>query len=167
MQQLVRSTSIRQFDTFYKNYEVSFDIKPTGQFFDWSSVLHVSRGNNYGAYGDRIPGVWFIANTYRLHICSAVNNNVNYCYNTRQNLPTNKFSTVRIVQKFVNGGYRYSISIDGNELHSVVNNNPITIPNVKAYAADPWYVAAKALIKNIVIKTSPGEGKLVLLYFYR
>jgi len=59
--------------TFQDAYYVSFEVKPSSTHSEWRNIIHFTAGKNTENYGDRIPAVWFIGHTTRLHICSAVN----------------------------------------------------------------------------------------------
>ena len=51
------------------DYTLGMTITPRGMVGAWANIIHVSAtGNNCCNYGDRIPAIWFYANTYRLHI---------------------------------------------------------------------------------------------------
>jgi hypothetical protein len=57
-----------------------------------------------------------------------------------------------------NGEYLYSISVAGKILHSMVNEQPIEIENVKVYAGDNFYVPADAYLNNLEIITDAVPG---------
>jgi hypothetical protein len=142
-----------------KAWKLSFKIKPTDKQKGWSNIIHATaHGRNYHKYGDRTPGIWFISNTNRLHICSAVNGNKNYCYNTRD-LPSNAYSTITIQQIQRNDGqFVYQILVNGTMLHQKINDAPQSFKNVKLYASDPWYKPAKAIVKQLEFKNKPYKA---------
>ena len=41
---LVANNHIADIAKLYKNYEISFDIFPTGTFPDWDNILHITNG---------------------------------------------------------------------------------------------------------------------------
>ena len=94
-----------------------------------------------------------------MHICSTVNGNANYCYNTPA-LPLNKQSTVTVkqVQSPKNHQYYYQIYIDGKKVHEILNESPQTFNNVKYYASDPWYHPAKAFVTDFKLVTYEHKG---------
>jgi len=149
---------IQTFPIYFMEFEVTLDVKPLGTVSSWGNIIHVSRGGSQSTYGDRLPAIWFRPGTRRLHICSSVNNNNNYCIDRSSNLPTHRFTRIRIAQQFqeASNDYRYSIFIDGRRVHSIINRNPITVPNAKVYMTAVWSAAAKALVKNVNVKTSQG-----------
>ena len=136
---------------------VSFKIKPINKRKGWSSIIHATaHGRNNHKYGDRIPGVWFISNTNRMHICSAVNGKKNYCFNTKKDLPKNKYSKVVIRQvQRKDGKLVYQIFVNGKLVHQKINKAPRSFRNVKPYAADPWHKPARAIIKQLKWRNLP------------
>lgn len=158
---LVKDRLVKEFPIYFNEYDVSFEIQPKGTKSNkFTSILHVTRGKDSKRYGDRIPAVFFRPGTFQLHMCSAVNNNRNYCVDGKSDIPTNRFTKVQITQKWseATSKYTYKIFIDDKQVHSVVNNNPITLRTIKVYAANPWYDEANAVVKNIEVKTSEGGG---------
>ena len=152
-----------------RGWTLSMSIKPTGKVGGWSNIFHATIGKNHGRYGDRVPGIWFLSNTTRLHICSAVSGKVNHCYDSRA-LPTNKFTQlmVRQIQKD-NNKYYYQIFINNKIVHNVVNTKPQIFKNVKFYAADNWYKPAKARLRkvNFVMHKHHRKFWFILYYIYR
>lgn len=154
-----------------RQWYLAFSVKPTGTHRDWSNIIHLTAGRNKKSYGDRTPAVWFNKGRTALHICTALNRYRNYCWNSR-NLPLNKFTKVEIRQTWdvLRNEYRHIISIDGVVKHTTVNNAKQEFKNVVFYASDPWYAAAKVVLKNLVFKNLP-HGKfqfsLVAFYFFK
>ena len=155
---MTRNTIIKGYKAYFTEYEVSFSIKPFGKVKPWSSILHVTEWDDITAYGNRIPAVFFWPNTNRLHICSAINGNKNYCWNGKTDLPQNKFTNIIIKQHLVGNQYHYIILINGKQVFKIVNKKPITLYRAKVYLSDPWYLAAPAFVKNVKVKTS-SRGK--------
>lgn len=99
---LKKNTVLGSISTMCKEYQVSFDVKPTAYGSGWRSVFHMTLGGNYYLYGDRSPGVWFTpssasAKTNSLHISSPVSGNRNYYYNSEA-FPLNKWITIKTAQ---------------------------------------------------------------------
>lgn len=137
---------------------MAFDLKPLGTRRGWSSILHATTGGNIARYGSRTPGIWFISNTNRLHICSAVNGRKNHCFNTPQ-LEQDVYSKILIRQKQKEDGkYWYEIFVNDKLLHQVVNRKPQAFKNVKFYESDPWHKAAEACLRNLVLKVYKHSG---------
>jgi hypothetical protein len=137
--------------TTHKNYELSFNIRPTRNVRGWSNVIHFTANNrNQGSHGSRIPAIWFFSDTTRMHVRQGRPGSSNDGCDTSAQLPHNRWSkvTVRlsgsVLTVLVNGqtwctNRNYSSSDPGRK-------------NVRVYASDPWYVAAKASIKDFSYK---------------
>ena len=149
-----------------RGWSLSFDIKPTGLVAGWSSILHATIAGNIGRYGERTPGIWFPPNTNQLHICSPVNGNANFCFNSA---PLNPKIFSRVVIRQLQKGnlkrYSYEIWINGKKIVDVVNNRPELFHNVKYYISDPWHNAAKVQLKNINVVNYPHQGKSITHFF--
>ena len=145
-------------DTLEKQFNVSFEVKPTS--FQWGqrNVIHFTIGDDHGNYGSRTPAVWLISE--RFVIASAVNGNKNYVY-TSVTFPTGDWISVQISQIKSLSNYIYSITINGNVVHTVTNNNPAEFRNVQIFASDPWYEAQPGFIRNFVL-----YSKLIIYYFF-
>ena len=98
VEKIVKNTMVGIFHCFLSQYEISFQIKPVSITSGWSSILHLTARSNNRYMGDRIPAVFFYPGTTQLHVCSAIGNNRNYCFTTRQALPRNRFTKVNIRQ---------------------------------------------------------------------
>ena len=157
--QLKRNKLVRKVKVLKRGWSLSFAIKPTGVVKGWSNIMHATLGKNSKRYGDRTPGVWFISGTTKLHICSAVSGNRNRCYNSAP-LPKKKFSRILIrqIQKR-NFKYYYQIFINGKKKFDVLNTKPKVFKNVKYYASDPWYKAAKAQLRNMKLRMFRHKGE--------
>lgn len=146
---------------YHEVYQVSFDIKPEAQATipnDWRSIIRFSIKGNNKVYGSRVPAIFFHRGDHRLHICSAVSNNQNYCVDTPQSLPTNRFTTIKIIQNYnENGALIYRVFVDGVQLVEVVNTHPRRFKDVKVHLTDPYYKSANATIKNLIIKSDLGD----------
>ena len=144
-----------------RGWKVTLQIKPFGVTTGWSNVMHATIGKNIERYGDRAPGIWFLSKTTKLHICSAVNGNRNFCFNQRVGLPMNKYSIVTIqqIQKSQFGNlYYYQIIINGKLVVNVQNNHPDVFYNIKYFSSDPWYHAGKASVRNFKVTTFKHKG---------
>ena len=133
-----------------KTWKLSFHIKPFRYVNGWGSILHgmVKPIRDESRY----PGVWFWSQTTKLHICSYINGHSYYtCYNSKDQLPLDKFSEIAIQQLLVDNQYRYRITINGLMVYDVVNTQPASFTNVEYYAGNPWYTPANAVIGNLKI----------------
>ena len=144
-------------------WSISFEINPYSTIEGWSNVIHFTTGGNAGTYGFRIPAVFVISRSSRLHICSAINGNNNVCFNSNP-LPWNEYTRVEIsqVQQDNTTSFLYTISIGGEQVYQVVNTDARFFADVKVYKADKWYNPAPAFVKDFVYRNLPS-GKLLLM----
>ena len=165
---LIRNTYIATLRTLYKEYKVSFEVKPTSfdlNYFNYTNVFHLTVGGDRENYGDRNLGVWFDPNHEGiLHVSSAINNSIDSYYDTEIPLPLLHWSSIIIKQELVNGLYKYSIIINGTVLYSTTNINPVDLSNVKVYAADPWYPAQSGSIRSLTIISTPSCNYFVFVF---
>ena len=154
-----------------RGWKISFDIKPTGVTRRWSNILHATVGDNYGGYGDRIPGIWFNSKSTELRVCASLNENPNQCFPTSTPLPLNKYSTI-VVQQTQNAGnrkfYNFEVFVNGKLEIYLLNKKPRIFNNVKYYLSDPWYESAKGSVKNYKLKKleeKEGEGMIIQYYY--
>ena len=144
-----------------RGWKVSFEIKPLGIIKRWSNIIHATIGGNFGKHGDRIPGIWFQRSSTKFIVCSALNENSNYCRRINSPLPLNQYSKVIVqqVQSLPDYQYYYQVYINGKKVLNVVNKNPKVFNNVKYYASDPWYTPGNALIRKFSLVTYKHIGK--------
>jgi len=145
-----------------KVYEVSFEVYPTRFTTGWSNIIHFSSGSDNSVYGDRIPGVWFrpsssSATTNKLHICSAIDGKVSYCYDSEL-FPLNKWIKVKISQTKVSDNYEYVITLNDKKVMQKKNSRPANFDDVKVYTADPWYNAQPGYIKNLKVTENYNDN---------
>uniref|UniRef100_A0A7M5V1R0 Cnidarian restricted protein n=1 Tax=Clytia hemisphaerica TaxID=252671 RepID=A0A7M5V1R0_9CNID len=116
----------------------------------WCNIIHVTKGQNNIVYGDRTPAIFFDKTTMRLGIGSAVNGSKNYA-----RYPTVQYNTeynVEIHQRDKSGGvYKYSILLNGEEIHSIDNTQAQQFYDMKVYISDPWFPACNGWIKHVKI----------------
>ena len=142
-------------DVLPLGWKVSFDLNPYAVVGGFSSILHGTIDTNLGKNGDRIPAIWFWPGTTKMHMCSAISGNANYCFNTLTGLKLNETSNI-VVQQVLDpkdGKYHYKIFINGKQVFSVINTRPEVFKNVKYYSGDPWYGPAKAKLTNFKLTT--------------
>ena len=159
-----KSNLIATKDELPRGWKVSLEINPFAIYGGWSNVLHATIGRDVGRHGDRTPGIWFLPGTTRMHICSTLNGNANYCYNTPA-LPKDRQNKIIVqqVQNLNNYQYYYQIFINGKKVHEVLNQQTQIFNNVKYYASNPWYYPAKATIDKFRLETYKHLGKDLLL----
>ena len=154
---------IRIIPVYFNEFEISFDIKPTGTVSSWASILHVTKGGDNADAGDRLPAIWFQPGTRKVAVYTALGTNKNFGVTGTADISASNFTNVLIQQKMLsNNSYEYSIKINGNTKHRSINTNPLTLYNAKVYLGDPWYSAAKAQMKNLIIKSEPtGKDSMI------
>ena len=164
-----RNTLVSTIPKLSTSYTVRFEFNPTSFQSGWTNIIHLtSTGGNCCKYGDRVPGVWFWSSSTnaqknRFHICSAVNGNGNFCYNSAVSVPRGQWTTVEITQRPEGAYYRYEVRVGNVLIGSVINKQAKVFTNVKAYASDNWYNAAQGMIRNLVIDANAG-GECLLLF---
>jgi len=135
-------------------YSVELEVKANGFANTWQSIVHFTgTGGNCCGYGDRTPGLWFHgsrSSQSKLHICSAVSNQGNHCYNSGA-ISTGQWTSVKVVQ--ANGGL-YTVYLNGAQVYQTTNSNPKAFPNTKIYCSDPWYQNLNGSVRNFKV-TSP------------
>jgi len=96
-----------------------------------------------------------------LYICTALNNAGNTCWKYSKPLPLNQYASVLIKQDKEGEKIIYSISINGKVVRRLQNLKPREYKNVKIWAADNWFVAANADMKNLEIIPDLGMFTLI------
>ena len=96
-----RDNLLKTLPKIYPTYKVKFEFKPTSFQTGWSNILHLTTNGDCCEYGQRIPGVWLHdretwATTNRLHVCSAVNGEGNFCVNSGYVVRRGQWCTVEI-----------------------------------------------------------------------
>jgi len=130
-----------------KGFVVSFDVQANRYVNEWQNIVHFSPADSDGS---RQPAVWFNHLSGSLHICSAINDNSNNCYNSPA-IATGIWTTVRISQTAEGA---YSIALNGEEVFVVQNNNAQEYSDVKVYASNPWYVPLDGSIRDFHLTLS-------------
>ena len=151
---------IKKLDVLPQAWKVSLEIKPLKILRRHSNILRGTIGGNHREkYGERIPAIFFKGRSTKLIICSSINDNANYLITLSPALPLNKWTKI-IVQQIQKDDfkYHYEIFIDGKQKLSIVNKKPKIFKNVKYYTSDPFYPAANAMIRNVVIETYQPKG---------
>ena len=129
---------------------VEFQFKPTDLTNpDWTSIFHMTAGDNIGNIGDRIPAVFFKPSN-GMAFRSALNTRHDFAIDFPP--PTiGKWTKIRMSQELQNQGLKFKIFIDEVEKLVAENSAGLTFDNVRVFAADPWYPAQPGSIKNLSI----------------
>nr|XP_047132656.1 uncharacterized protein LOC100199204 [Hydra vulgaris] len=154
---LTQGSLIGTLNILRKVYTVSFNVKPRNYTKGMKNVLHLTLGNNFGAYGDRNPGVWFHEDgSGKLVIFAAVSGNVSYYIETPP-LPLNQWTFVKIFQSFMDSKYWFSVDINGINIHRVENSDARNFTNIKVYASDIWYDCQDGSISDLLVINGNAE----------
>ena len=71
-----KDVKIRTLPIITKEFTIQFEINASRFTDTWQNIFHMTIRDNYGKYGDRIPGVW--TRGARIMISSAVNDEHSY-----------------------------------------------------------------------------------------
>ena len=143
------------------NYEIGVTITP-GPTIDeaWASIVHfTATGDDWGDYGDRIPGVWFWPGTRKLLVVDGHRANGNShtgewgCDDGILTLSEGVASTLtmRMNEDVVN------IYVDGEWACGAARSGRQVWEATQVYAADPWYAAADAAISDLYLSDLAEE----------
>ena len=153
-------------ETLPRGWTVSIQINPHSKSTGFTTIVHATKGGNYG-YGGRIPGIWFKPGTTQLLICTQIDKNDNACH-TSNPLQVGKFSTLEVAHQQdtqINAKhYIFTIKLNGIKIYHVTNTLPHIFTDVKYYSGDPWYAPAKANLKHFKLTTYKHKGA-VISYF--
>ena len=148
-----------------REFNVKFDIQVIKELSSSSSssymnVFRITRGGGSSSSSDRIPAVWIKKTSYKtyVYIYSDVSGNKNYYKHFECEL--NQWYHFEIKQEEnSNGEIIYSIKIDGDTVHEVVNTTPQRFKEVILYESDPWYesFASFGELKNLKIVNSEKD----------
>jgi len=113
--------------------------------------LHFTTESNSGD-GSRNPAIFVKPNSHKLQICAAVNNEWNWNKETDE-LDVEKWIKINICQYLEKGteNYRFAVEVDNAVLVNTTNTAPVRFNNVKAYAPDPFHIAADVEIRNLEV----------------
>ena len=131
-----------------KEYTVSLSVFLTAFPGGYSNIIHFTTGNKSGSPGARIPAVFVSGNSENFQICSDVDGNLNYCFDSDK-VQLNKWIDIEIRQDKIDNVYKYKIFINGILKHEKINSIPTDHRNVKVYVSDMWYPAQPSFIRNL------------------
>ena len=123
-----------------KQWFLHAELKVKGAHIGYTEILHLTKGENKGEYGDRTPFISSreVAGVEYFHIASAVNGDVNYYYDSAKPIPLDEWITIEISQKKFGEKYWYAIEINGTLELNMVNTKPEAFKDVKVYASNPF-----------------------------
>lgn len=99
-----------------------------------------------------VPAVWMNPDS-ELCLCTAINKDEHFCkYGTDTKVVLRRWSKLIIRQpKYENNRYIYSITINGRQAMSVVNNNPRVFEIIDVIVGD-WLHPQKVYIWNLYVE---------------
>ena len=152
-----------------KEYELSFELKPTTFLNNFSSVIHLSLDGDDTNKGDRTPAVW-VTKEETLHISSATNGVANNYFSTSTKITLMVWTYIKISQLLNNGIYSFSVQVDKTKVYEIQNNSSMEFTNVKVYFGDPWWAAQPGYIRNFTITNALASNQLlfscfIIIYF--
>ena len=116
----------------------------------YCNILHITQNGNKDVYGDRNPAFFYDKYTGKLLIHSAVNGD--RFSSTSREISFNTEYTVQVHQRYKSGGvYKYSVILNGVEIHSMDNTQASQFFNVKVWAGTPWELSCNGWIKDVKI----------------
>lgn len=142
-----------------KQWKLSFEVKPPGTISSgWSNIIHATAGDNCCAYGQRIPGLWFHgSHSTRLYIANGVGSNGDRTIWSASISPS-LWSTIELTQKFQQGKFMYTVTINGATELSEENTNPREFLNVDIFASDDFYTTSGASIRKLIYENLSNDG---------
>jgi hypothetical protein len=127
------------------DYQLTMEINPRQMLFNaWGGIIHFSAtGRDCCSPGDRIPGVWFIPSSLRLHIRIGDMNNGNWGVDTATSCSLNQWNRLTIVCQ----GKSIRITLNQEQISLT---QPTTRPRGVAtvFAPISGYLAALASVRN-------------------
>lgn len=129
----------------------------------WREITRITNtDNNCCKFGDRIPGVWFQPNSYKLFVCYDLSGKSNQCYKDNEELNEKKYTNVQIEQTQQDDKYIYTIKKDGKEIYNKENTKPQDYENAKIYGGLNKRVAS-AKLKAVSFQ---NLGMCLLMYTF-
>ena len=158
--EIKRNQIIKTLKILPKEYEVSFEVKPTSKTnATYSNVIHLTVGGNNAAYGDRTPAVWIYFSNF--FFSSALNGSTSGNFQSNVVMNLLEWTKIKISQLLMKENYVFTIWVADNIIYNVINFQAREFQNVMVYIGDPWYVAQPGYIRNLVIKNAYIGKKLV------
>ena len=141
-------------DELKMEYKITFEVMVTSFPTSANNLLHFTTGENGYAYGTRIPLVAFRTKKMgHLFFNLAVNGVTGYGYtvNSNQAYKKGEWIHVEISQILEPLGYNLTVTINGKQKHTTINNQPQTFQNIKCYVSNPWKSAVPGFIRKLYI----------------
>ena len=134
-----------------KKWRLSINVRPTGTVAFWNNIIQGSLDQT-NVYGDRLPLVSFHPGSTELHVCSAINGVVSYCFDSGPNnqLTLNTDHTIVVEQNTdVSGKFIFSVKLNGVDMFTPIENKQAQeFKNVKVFTSYPRSQVAKAILNS-------------------
>ena len=155
--ELKRNQLVTILRIFPKEYEISFEIKPTAFMPEWSNIIHLTLNSDYVNYGDRIYSIWMnnLFNIMGIFITVNGESHMQFSINLA-NTPIMEWTKVKATQKLADGKYTLNIFIAETKAYSIENNDPREFKDIKLYLGDPWYNAQPGFVRNLFTDAISG-----------
>ena len=147
---IARNTLVATLEKIGKQYSVQFEVMPTLILKDstWANVLHFTNITiSSDTVSARIPAVWFYNGKIHIEFSSVRSSS----FQSTAAYSAGKWISIKLTQLKDSSGYNYMCRINGKLEKSIVNKNPIDIPNVLVYMSNSWDKVQPGLIRNLSI----------------
>ncbi|XP_065660513.1 uncharacterized protein LOC124810993 isoform X2 [Hydra vulgaris] len=148
---ILKGKVIAEMPNLGKEYLVSVDFNPKKFVSGYHNIFHFSIDFNGPHYCDRVPGIRIYQHgNGGLRIASPINGENNRIFETSP-IKLNKWSKIELSQILKDFDYKYTIKLNGQVVHSEINNDAQDFNNIKVFASDPWSESQDGLIKHLVV----------------
>eukprot|EP00466_Bigelowiella_natans_P010902 jgi/Bigna1/76348/fgenesh1_pg.40_\ len=154
-----RNRHVGKVDTV-QEYKISFDITPSGVVHSWSNIFHFIKDGADGIHagkGSRLPALFFYPGSTRLHFRSETSKDKNAGCDPKEALIRGVNYHVELIAVQGVKHSRFIVRLNGFTKCHIVNEATLAKgeDNVHLYLSDPWYPAAKAMVKNFKYEKLP------------
>ena len=164
---IMRNTYIATLKNFYKEYTVSFEVMPISIYQGWVSVIHLAPEGEFHKNLDTLPVLYLIpSGEGTLFLSSLIESFIDKTFLYKNVISLTQWSTIKMIQSFIDGSYVYSIYANDIIIYSAKNSNPAVLSNVVIYASDPWSIAQNGFIRNLAIRSENSGNIFNLIFFF-
>ena len=146
-----KDTLVTTLDHMQMEFKLTFEVKVTSILNVNTNILHFTLREFKGPYGSRIPMVRLLTGTPFVKVYSSINGVTGKGYPVVSDIEIQlgEWTYIEITQTQEPLGYNYSIFMNGNQLHNIINNQPETFYNVSCYASSPWQAAQPGFVRKL------------------
>ena len=155
---ITRNTLITTIPLLPKQYEISFDFKPTKWLGGWTNILHMTTDGNAG-WGNRIPG--FFPHGGKVAISNGISGNADWRVQSPA-MPLNEWVHFKLTQRLEGNQYTYRVYMDHRLLVEEINTKAEDFREVDIWLSDNWYQAQPGFVKNLYISGMLLKKDLVI-----